>query len=190
MAIDLESIKKITQIVQSLVTTSALIVGGIWTYLLFIRKRQALPRANIKHKVTAIELIQGKIFLVHVAISIANQGDVLIRLSEGEIRLQKVSPLAPELQKTIKDNSLPRTQNSELEFPFPLIERKEIQADVRIEPNESDEIYFDFVIKSDVKAVKIYSHFTNKKMYNKSTPIGWRLTTFYDLNNSIKAKEA
>jgi hypothetical protein len=188
MTIDIEFINKITQIVQSIATTSALIVGGIWTYSLFIRKRQALPRADINHKVTAVELIQGKIFLVHVAIKIINQGDVLIRLTEGEVRLQKVSPLAPELQKIIKDDSLARTQEL-LELDLPLIDRKEIKDEIRIEPHESDEIYFDFVIKSDVKTVKIYSHFTNKRMYSKSTPIGWRLTTFYDLNNSMKAKE-
>ncbi len=60
-----QKIKDIAQIAQSIVTILALIVGGIWTYNVFIVQREDVPQLNIKHTVTLrglLKTIHGFIF--------------------------------------------------------------------------------------------------------------------------------
>jgi flagellar biogenesis protein FliO len=48
----LSDIKDIADVIQALFTSLAFIIGGAWTYLLFVRKRQRFPRAKIEHQIT------------------------------------------------------------------------------------------------------------------------------------------
>ena len=42
----------IITLAKDVLTGAAIILGGIWTYMLFIRTRQKYPRANITHGLT------------------------------------------------------------------------------------------------------------------------------------------
>ena len=48
-----------------------------------------------------------------------------------------------------------------------------------IEPGETDEFIFDFVIPTQISKVQIYSDVENLKKWKKN--IGWNKTTIYDI---------
>jgi hypothetical protein len=53
-----ELIEKYSRIIQSLLTSLAIVVGGIWTYNEFIRERTDIARLNINHEIRTL-LIPG-----------------------------------------------------------------------------------------------------------------------------------
>ena len=60
----LEKVKLFFDIISSIVTIAALIIGGIWTYKIFIQERKHYPHVKIEQKVSHINL--------------SNNGDILI----------------------------------------------------------------------------------------------------------------
>ncbi|MEM8719728.1 MAG: hypothetical protein AAGE84_10525 [Cyanobacteria bacterium P01_G01_bin.39] len=179
--------KDIITVFKDIITSFALLFGGIWSYTLFVRKRQVRPRAKIIHKVIHKSITKEK-SLLHIAISVTNIGDVLIRLREGEIWIQQVKPVViPFLLQGIKqgDYSAIKSKNS-TEIDWSLIDEQEFSVkDIQIEPGEYEEIYCDFIINSNVKVVKVYSWLKNKKILIqwRFQEIGWRLSTLYELES-------
>jgi len=45
--INIDKFKKYAEFVQSIVTISAFIIGGIWTYNQFVKKREIYAHANV-----------------------------------------------------------------------------------------------------------------------------------------------
>ncbi len=88
--------KDLAQLVQAGVVSSGILVGGIWTYLLFVHKRLAYPRANLELSISQLPIVRDKSRLVHIAaVSIKNTGDVLLKSAYAELRLRQVV-LIPE----------------------------------------------------------------------------------------------
>ena len=106
----------------------------------------------------------------------------LICLESGFTRINQILPLADEI------NNL---DNGKREIEWPMLEKKEInekKEDCEIEPGESDEICFDFLIDTDVEIINIYSYLSNikkksklYKLFKKERDIGWPITTIYNL---------
>ena len=187
---NIQEVKDCARIIQSLLSIIAIFCGGVWSYILFVRKREVSPRANISHKITYKSLTDDK-SLLHLTVMISNIGDVLISLKDGVIRLHKVSPVIPELLEYIERGEVPLIGNSN-EGNWPLIgqipdldnyRESPVNYNDRIEPGENHELYYDFIIDSNTKLIKIYSHFTNIKVQQKRhyREIGWGLSTFHDL---------
>jgi hypothetical protein len=182
-------IKDFASILQSIGVVVGLLVGGYWTYRLFIQNRQKYPRANLTHKIFHTKLHENKIFL-RVKIIISNIGNVLICFNSGFTRISQISPVCNDVVNSINDFQ----KKIEHEIEWSMIDKKEIDAKkekCEIEPGESDEIYFDFLIDSDVEIVNIYSYFANIKkksicgsLFKKERPIGWQITTIYNLKEA------
>ena len=172
-----EEIKDILVAIQSFIVSVGVIVGGIWTYRLFIRNRQKYPRSNLSHNILHKCLPDGQIFL-RVETEIQNSGDVLISLLSGETRTQQILPISDDTVKDINDFKL---KNDKKEIEWPSISEKEIKWDkgkCEIEPGEKDQICFDFIIDSNVTDLLVYSFFKNIK---KQKNLGWGITTIYNI---------
>jgi len=155
--IDWNVAKDFASTLQSFGILFGLIVGGWWTYRAFIQNRQKYPRANLSHKIFHIKLPNNKIYL-QVKIIIANVGNVLINLESGFTRITQILPL-PEDTTNMFDNN-------KREIEWPMLNKKATiyeKKNCEIEPGESDEINFDFILNSDVQLVNIYSYFSNIK---------------------------
>lgn len=184
--IDWSVAKDFAATLQSFGILIGLFWGGIWTYRLFIQNRQKYPRANLSHKINQTRIDDDKIIL-QVKVIITNIGNVLICLRSGFTRISQVRPSCEEVVDSIKKIE----EKSCHEIPWPMIDKKEISAkkdDCEIEPGESEEICFDFVIDGDVETVYVYSYFANvkkkslfRKIIKKSRDIGWKLTSIYNL---------
>jgi hypothetical protein len=177
--------------VQSVITILAVIVGGVWTYNIFIKERQHYPHVNIKQEVSHIEL-PDKTKLLHNRIILTNTGHVRLVVKEalatvGQILpLDKKSSVAGELAAALKEK-----ERKEDRFRWPLLcQRKKIfEKPMDIEPGEDDEIAFDFVIPSHVEVVRVYCWFQNEMKTKGDDKVGWRASLYYDLRKTIKEKE-
>lgn len=181
---------------QSLVTTLALIVAGIWSYLLFIRQRQQFPRAEVSHRVSFFDLESNEV-LVRITVAVKNVGAVLVRLVEGRVQIQQVRPTTLEfIERMATTDDL--GAEDRLEFEWPTLGKMDCQwkeEPHEVEPTESDEFHFDFVISQGVRTIQVYSYFRNskKKRYFpnvwKGREIGWNHTTIaeVDLNGQLMA---
>lgn len=179
---DVELIKDIASIAQSLTTMLAIIVSGFWGYWIFVKNRQQYPRARLSHSVLHRELEGGKMF-VHVILTIQNIGEILLSLRLVETRVHQVIPLPKKVAESIKkgdDPVLPET--TEIDAWTVLgTHRSNFQKNLfEVEPGEVQEIHHDFVVSSHIRTVLIYSYLQNIKKRNRD--IGWDLTTFHDLN--------
>lgn len=180
----ISQLKEIAEFLQAVFTILAIIVGGIYSYYLFWKTRPIFPRANITHHLGHRPIANDKLWL-HVSVKISNAGDVLISLVEGEVRISKVLPLPPDILDSINKGHDPvDEEEGETMIMWPEIALRESKwekgKEVRIEPNESDELHYDFIINAaETKTIEIYSHFRNVVIRNR--PIGWTFTTFHDL---------
>lgn len=170
--------------IQAIAGTLALILGGLWTWQLFVRHRQRFPRAKVSHTVEHRALIPGRV-LLHVTVELENTGDVLLRPVGYLLRVQQVLPLHPKLAPLAAESAA--LSEADTEFPWPTLgeRRKRLEGGtLELEPGESDRIYCDVVIPDRIQTVEVYSHFDNGTKPKRR--IGWSITTLYDLQPQPK----
>jgi hypothetical protein len=167
---------------ESVVTIFAIVAGALWTYMLFIQRRQRFPRARVSHR-TLIRPVTPSSLLFRVTVSIENTGEVIVRLTKGEVWIQRVEPIADALLESVRKGRDP-VREGKAEFDWPLeAERKIESASIEIEPGESENQHFDFVLSSEIRSVLLYSHLENEKkrarwFSRNRVPVGWNTTTF------------
>ncbi|HTT33807.1 MAG TPA: hypothetical protein VMH48_09410 [Methylomirabilota bacterium] len=176
----LSKAKDFADTVHSVFTVLAIVVGGFWTYMLFIKKRQRYPRAKATHAITHKPLGHNRV-LLHVTTDISNPGEVLLRLESGFTRVQQLLPPPPDLVAAIKKGDDP-VPPGKTEYPWPLVGERiwDWKAQPHeVEPGENEEVHCDFVIADTHRTLEIYTYVKNEAKANRE--IGWNLTTIYDL---------
>lgn len=186
------NIKEKIQTIQAAVSIIAIVVGGFWTYNLFIKERKHYAHANIEQKVSHITL-SGRINLLRIDIGLTNTGNSRLILKRSVIRIQQILPILPCAEHepcAVKEVNiaLKETQRREDRFSWPLLsERNQIfEKTIDIEPGEKDVKDFEFIIPSDVKAVRVYSYFRNEQKTTSKDEVGWSISTYYDFEKSNK----
>jgi hypothetical protein len=180
--------------VQAIVTTAAIIIGGIWTYNLFIKERKQFPHANLEQKISHVALSQ-RTNLLRVGIEIANTGTSRLLLGKSIIRVQQILPIPPcpkqgpcaaeQVNAALKEAELKTDR-----FSWPLIaERdKRFEQPLDIEPGEKDFIEFEFSVPSDVKVIRVYSYFRNDQKSKGDNEVGWSMSSHYDFRISKEGR--
>ena len=119
-----------TKLIESWIKIVAIFTAGMWTWWLFVRRRQKYPRAITSHAVQIHEL-DSNTRLVHLELAIENKGEVLVEISEGKAFIQQIVPLAGNVQSL--------TENGQNELNWPYIDRiirlSELKR-MEIEPSE------------------------------------------------------
>ena len=71
-----------------------------------------------------------------------------------------------------------------LEYLWPLaVDQKEKEwskGSRELEPGESDQVHFDFLLGRDVETIIVYSYFRNAKKFGRKEELGWQITNVYD----------
>ena len=133
--------------IQAIVTTIAVIIGGIWTYLLFIEHREIAPRVNISHKIQSADITENITWL-HIESRINNIGKTRVTLSNGQVRLQLIKPLADSIQKKIDlGKSIFDSPNNIVLWP--LIKKRQFDREIILEPGEVDIIPIEFIVPKE-----------------------------------------
>ena len=87
------------------------------------------------------------------------------------------------------DSKAVRISDEQAEVKWPLLGEVDLRGEkpgYEIEPSESDELHFDFVISSEVNTVVVYSYLKN--VTKQGREIGWNTTSVYDINNGKEMK--
>lgn len=177
----LNTLQTWADIFQGFATTLGVIAAGFWSWLLFVRQRQRFPRAEATHKITFIDLTPS-LLLARITVAVENVGSVLIQLVDGYVEVYQIRPVQPALEDVLVSDRLP-LQKGGTELDWPMIGRREFNPEAEpheIEPSESDEYHFDFIIPSSVKTVAVYSYFRNTLKGKRE--IGWNHTTLCEVN--------
>jgi hypothetical protein len=110
-AVTLSSVKTVVEI-------AAIIVGGAWTYILFIKGRGRFPRAGLTHKIERRKISTGKV-LMRLRVEITNDGPVVLNIRDATFRVQQVLPLTEELQETLsRTGDLVRPKELDVNWPL------------------------------------------------------------------------
>lgn len=191
----------IIQIIALAIQSVAIIIAGFWAYSTFVLKRGQFPRANISLDIHHIPISKSRNIL-RVSVVFQNKGEVLISLSRAEIWIQQVIPCPSLILDDILKGNPPKLNGTELEWPL-LAERCVVRKGTKrrageesciewgqqeVEPGESGDYHFDFVIEDTVKTILIYVHFENTAKQNifwffrrYKKPFGWSTTCLYNL---------
>lgn len=175
-----------TEAASNVVQILAIIIGAIWTYMLFVRHREKWPRATLEHLIQHWSLDDRRRVL-RVVEKITNTGGVLLRVSTRKTWVQQIHPMLPEPLQALE-------AGTSQEAPWPTLgthEKKEEKSPPELEPGESDHFEHDFLIDTEAETVQVYSHFENERRRSSSwsrwrkvrDDRGWTLTTLHSLTS-------
>jgi hypothetical protein len=162
------NVKDAAATVQSIVTTLAIIAGGIW----FMRQGSNRPRLKIQHNIAHKAFNDGS-KKVHVVaeVLISNVGNVVVEIPCGRINVKQVlpAPTPGHISATVLQKPDHQRGNELCSF-----------QDYTIEPGEGDQVYSTFDVDDTVQAIQFDSFIPNQHKPNE----GWGLQSFYDLSAS------
>jgi hypothetical protein len=178
MLIFLSTVSDIATSIQTFITGTAVIIAGIWTYWLFVKKRQKYPSAKIEHQISHRPITNSKMLLSVNAI-VSNGSSVLLSLTEGRIEVNQMLPPKDELLDIL--NTKEGTQVTNWHLLSPLVNPIG-QREYQLEPGESQQFLLHYVIDDDIQTILVYTYFRNVEIPRRS--LGWTLTTIYDLRST------
>lgn len=188
----LKAFKEEIGTLQAVVTIIGILVGGWWTYNLFIKERQHYPHANIDQIATHVELSKD-INLIRTATEVSNTGNSRLIIKKSMIRIQQILPVIPceninPCAVNQINHSLQTVDKEEDRFSWPLVSErvKHYGKGLDIEPGEKDVIDFEFAIPSSVKVIRIYTYFRNEDKSVGSSEVGWSDSIYYDFRKGIQ----
>jgi hypothetical protein len=173
--------KDIFEIIQSVITTLAIIVGGIWSYMLFVSRRQKFPRAKIEHHIDYRSVGSTKMIL-SIDVMITNSSEVLLSLLSWEIKAKQVLPPRGQLVQflLLESEEKSSTAPEVIVWETIAVRKDEHKKGLfEIEPGEQHQFHLDFLLDADVSTILVESFFKNIEKHGK--PVGWSTTTIHDI---------
>jgi hypothetical protein len=158
----LSDFKDLADAASGIAAAIGVVVGGFWTYLLFVKNREKYPRASVSHEVTNFILSPGT-RVIHVAIKVKNTGKVLLPIRKLECRLLWILPPAGSVVTKL-ENPLDLIEEGRQKISWPMIDKRVWSYEVsrsELEPGETETFWCDFVADDLVEMVQIYSHLEN-----------------------------
>lgn len=177
---------------QACFTIIALTVGGIWSYLLFVRTRQKYPRAVLEHSVTSVDLDSDR-KLLHLDLSIHNVGEIKISVSSWKVWVQQVLPYkVPEdwIEEFKEQKEISGSGTTQIEWPL-VGENENTRVrgkEIEIESKEIHHMNFDFLIDPDIEMVFVYSYIRNVAISDRPE-LGWTLKSLVNVNRGPTVEE-
>jgi hypothetical protein len=165
---------------------AAIVIGGWWAYDRFIRQREKWPRASLEQRMSHRALDDDRNF-VRLDLRVQNTGEVVLQLTKVRAELYRVLPLTQATSELVQQGKLIRDDDHEADWPcLTDYEQAWEENQVEIEPGESDEFGFDFVIPAEVTTILLYAYIWNASKSDRE--IGWPSTSLYDLNQPAGEK--
>lgn len=161
---------------ESIATIAGIIVAGIWAYMLFVRKREKYPRADMKQRIEFWDVSDNE-RLVRVVLVMENKSDVLLRILNGFTWVQQMRPWPSEAMEKFKEGS-GNLDVTPTEIGWPLIAEKLHKNEREVEPKELDEVSMDFVIDKGYQQILVYSFLENSEKPGRN--LGWITSTVID----------
>lgn len=176
---NINSVKELIEILQGILTSAALICGGFWTYFNYVYKRERVPRALVEPLAQSLLTSEG--MYLTTSIVVKNIGSTLIRIKSIDVRIQQIIPIV--------DGYVPSyfPDVSSTEIGWPTIARQQqvySNQELEIEPSERHEFIFDFLLPTNIEAIKIYSF--SQYIHRAGYELGWSTKLLYTFSHLQK----
>ena len=169
-------------IVQSVITSAAILLGGAFAFFKLQIFRDLEPHLSISQEVSHRFIGDDYVHIV-VTATLNNRSRVRAELLKGFLRVQKILPVADEEVEHLYAQVFTDREYEDLQWPIlDEIPRPGIQKKLVVEPGELHQETCEFIISSEVKSVLVYTYFHNSKYSIVSQAAeGWAATTVYDI---------
>jgi hypothetical protein len=163
-------------------------VGGLWTYMLFVKDRLGYPHATLDLS-TAQVALTAQAALLQVVLKVHNSGETLMHLSRATVRIQQILPIDGCAEnevcvtKELNDASNDISRISD-RFDWPIVSNREATwtSPRSVEPGEDDIMDFEFVLPDSIQVVRVYGYIPNDETSRAaSDPKGWNISRIVDL---------
>ncbi len=147
-----------------------------------------------KRKRVSAELEPLNACLLRVTVTVSNDGPILIEGFSGEVVVYAIDPGQAELLdaarrwRDAQDQDIEGSHTVDFwlegkkEFPWDTVAQGSFErepSDADLEPNESDEFSFDFLVDGRWETLLVYSRIENPR--KRADEINWSKTTVYEL---------
>jgi len=167
-------------VVSDAVTVLAVLAALCWFWM----QRQVYPRTEVGLRIESLP-IAGTWKLLRVTVCIKNVGNVLLRVENMKVKVSAVNPPGPVdvLVQQTGDLLDPGRVPTVWKAPWPVLHERvaPFGHDFEIEPNDTDDIAFDFPIACEVRAVSVYVHIRNSSKKRDGRSLGWERNALFDL---------
>ena len=179
---DAARVKDALWVMQVVVTTLAIVLGGAFAAYKWQVFRESEPHLTITNRVS--RRFVGDSY-VHIAVTaeLRNGSRVQVELLKGIFSLQLLSPTTDELVESLYGQVFEKGTHTTLLWPIiDEAERDWDRGELIVEPGESHSETFEFIALNDVEAVMIYTYFYNSR-YSKGIRAveGWGASTVHDM---------
>ncbi|HWU62438.1 MAG TPA: hypothetical protein VN112_10485 [Ensifer sp.] len=155
-------VKEYASTAQAILTSIAIVVGGAWAYMEFVRERPDKGRLTVSQVAKDFAVSDGQRF-VQAQITLKNVGATRVGITKGETVIRQILPLNDNLKQVIEGNdpAAKARMNSTQTIKWPIICSGRISRsqNVSLEPDEQITLVQDFLLPRHVRLVRIYSVF-------------------------------
>ncbi len=169
-------------ITLSIVTTLAIVVGGIFAAYKWQIFRDFEPHLTITHEVSHRPVGDSYVH-IDVTATLHNSSRVQIELREGFFLLQQIAPVSDEEVESLYAEVFVDKERNALQWPtLANVPRIWSKNELIVEPGEAHQETYEFIVPIYVKSVMIYTYFYNSRHSQPSqSSEGWGATTVYDI---------
>ena len=178
---NMSEIKDRASTLQSLVTITAIVVGGVYAWLKLQLFRDFEPHLTITHEIGHRSI--GTTYIhIDVTAVLHNSSKVNLDLREAVFRLQQIGPTTDEEIESLYAEVFESPIHDHLQWPT--LEEVDLTWEsgaLVIEPGESHRETYEFIISSDVQIALVYTFFENPNASDHArSVVGWGATSICD----------
>lgn len=186
-----EAVQMWAEVLNSAVSSLAIVAAGYWTYKRFVEGRLGVPKAVLQNTIE-VRPCTPKLYWIHVEVNVTNKGETIIPLLCGYCRIRKCLPPSPEIVGHLEVNPeglfenpagcLDDGLNSLAEVSWPEIAKSKEwnykPGYSSIEPGESECFRCDFFIPKDIELIYIESFFRDES----KPEVGWNRVSIVEVS--------
>lgn len=167
---------------QSIATTIALALGGIWAYFQFVLYRNQQPHLTVSQQVT-FRSVNADYFQVNAVGLLNNTSRVKVEIQKVSFQLQQVAPISSLDTERLRDEVFVSKEREDIQWPVLYERTREWNARLCVvEPGETLEITCEFIVPSAMKSIIIYTYVHNSQYKGNLKRVqGWPKSTICDL---------
>ncbi len=174
--------RDLINIVQSAVTITAIVAGGLFAIFKLQLFRDLQPHLTITQEV-AHRYIGDSYVHIAVTSTLNNTSRVKVELRKGLYRAQQILPISDEDVERLYAQVFALRERTDFQWPtIEEINRIWNENELVVEPGESHQETWEVVVSSEVKSVLMYAYFYNPRGHPDSKAAeGWVATTIHDM---------
>lgn len=181
---DASRTRELAWTVQASAAALAIAVGGVFAAYKWQVFRDFAPHLTVSHNVSHRRISSSYIHIDATAV-LYNSSKVQIGLREGLVRLQQIAPASDAEVEQLYAQVFTRRAEEYLQWhTSEEMSRIWDKDEFIIEPGETHQETFEFIVSTGVRSVMIYTYFYNPR---STEPRGWGASTVYDIVDIVTA---